>query len=557
MRLSALTANKGGGGRLVGTRILLGETTPLYRKLLYLRIAVPAQTLAFHASETTFNVRFEPLDYDALTPTGLAPALKAKKFSVGKMLGLELLAPRRLIRVRGSQSSAVKQVNIHRLDMRTPSDKPTTTFSLEQIGGTQGLSVMQMEMPMLYGMVVVDANTGTQVGAAVSNEAPPTPQYFTDQRFALAAPDNSAASTYVKEVWVKSFPTRPRLSLAGSDLANPFGFWLEPGQHTSALTRSVGNAFADTLQRYVDRLETIPNPLDIVIIAESDAECVFEVTDFALLPRGVVSVFTDDQPKVTLNFERQTTATAAFEVPPGVTIQSAVVSAEESLREGRSSTLPPLGAAFHGVRLTEKYLAQSLTVDTALTVGGVRLGVQALQAPVVLNVEVQPDDQGRPSGKVAARTSITLSRAGDATWVTAEFNEAIILPSGAHWVVVQAAEGRAVWLTETADDAVTAVEKSAPNGVWERMRGIQTMRAMVALVWVGGSSPATPPVTLSVGGHAVGGSIVDEANSARLYTFTSPLVAQLGTGGSSTALTVTSYTRGLVTLKNLRIEFTT
>jgi hypothetical protein len=238
--------------------------------LLDLGALPPTGSLLVDAATTQLEAAFEPLD--------VQPASAALRNGDGIVI-VELDAPREVRSVQlkevgfkqggfkeGGRNGkhapppAPKVVRLFRLDGEKPADKPT-----------------------------ISATTGSRATAVFAG-----PEPFVDARFAIGLEDGMLASSGLARVTLRSYPTDPRLALAdaATGAAEPFFFHaaglLQAGD--TAATVHGGAAFADALQAFVDA-RGAPPPQRIRVDVESDAECRFRVSAFAVGAKLVSQTF--------------------------------------------------------------------------------------------------------------------------------------------------------------------------------------------------------------------------------------------------------------------------
>jgi len=223
----------------------------------------PTGSLLVDPATTQLEAVFEPIDVEA------APA--ALRDGDGIAI-VELDAPREVRSVqlreiapkRGGIGKLTppppRVVRLFRLDGEKPADKPTTS-----------------------------ATTGARATAVFA-----APEPFVDARFAIGVESGTLAAADVARVTLRSYPTDPRLALAdaATGAAEPFFFraagLLEAGDAGAAVHG--GAAFAKALQAFVDG-RGAPPPQRIAVDVESDAECRFRVSAFAVGAKLVSQTF--------------------------------------------------------------------------------------------------------------------------------------------------------------------------------------------------------------------------------------------------------------------------
>ena len=231
----------------------------------------PTASLLVDAAATQLHAVFEPLDVQVPS---------ASMHNDNGVVIVELDAPRQVHAVKLKSAGAQKgfqeevakspgtaklkaerahgEIRLFRLDGENISDKPTATAL---IGGGR---------------------------TAVFGDE------FTDARFAIGLDEGALQAADIAQVTLRSFPTDPRIALADANTlaADPF-FFHAAGQLVAgdpAATVDGGAALAGALQQLADAAGA-PLPRKVAVLVESDAECRFRVTSFALAVKLVSETF--------------------------------------------------------------------------------------------------------------------------------------------------------------------------------------------------------------------------------------------------------------------------
>ena len=263
----AVTVKTTGGAplALVGTHPVtaaVAEPRPAFRFAFLLDLGPLPSTasLLVDAAATQLHAAFEPLDVQ-VPPSSMRNG--------DEVVIVELDAPRQVhavtlksaaekkgivedFRIGPSKAKAGHvhgSIRLFRLDGDTISDKPTATAAL-----------------------------GTGWTAFFGDE-------FTDARFAIGFDDGALDAGDLASVTLRSFPTAPRIALANAASleADPF-FFHAAGQLAGgdpAASVDGGESLAAALQQFADTAGA-PAPRLVAVLVESDAECCFRVTSFAL-----------------------------------------------------------------------------------------------------------------------------------------------------------------------------------------------------------------------------------------------------------------------------------
>ncbi len=554
------------------------EPLPYFRFSFVLDLGAlpPTASLLVDPEATQLEAVFEPLDVQA--------PLTATQNGDGVVI-VELDAPREVHAVQlkgaisGSGSGKLaphKVVQLFRLDGEKPSDNPTVSATTN-VGGT----------------AVFDG-----------------PEAFVDARFVIGLEDGTLAAADVAGVTLRSYPTDPRLALAdaATGAADPFFFHaagrLAAGDAGAAVHG--GAALAKALQAFADA-RAAPPPGRIAVAAESDAECRFRVTAFAVDATLVSQAFaygtildadlTDADAlaatiraagdplsaylrgtledgalaealtalvhagplyepvrfaDVTLGDEtKRRLASAptgdalaalnrlllcdaypkllaapadkrvlrfppdaieervlAVELPSGAHPSVAQVTATESLRGDRPAVpdgVPVANGspARRGLHVgADAWTAAPMEQDGPVAATGLALRLLSLASASSVRVELQPDREGRPGGNALARGTVELGPAGTQSWATVFFSDPTVLGSGGYWLLLRAASGSAVWLSEDADEALRLLVLD-DDGDPVRESVLPNMRPSYRLFSRDRAVAAKPALALRIGSHVV------------------------------------------------------
>jgi hypothetical protein len=308
-----------------------------------------------------------------------------------------------------------------------------------------------------------------------------------------------------------------------------------------------GGPFAAALDRFLATLPAPLQPVTVALVLASDAPCRFETTAFNLSYHLVRASFPGGKPKQVLRFEGggPVVREAAVEVPGNALVKTAVLKTSPSFRNGGSAApVPGPGLASQtGVRVGGgRQACQRMSLEGARTVQGLSLAVLSLADRTALDVGLQEDHGGRPSGRALLEGSVTLDEAGRRAWVNVPAADAL-LPSGRYWVVVRTGRGQAVWLTAEGTEPLLVLGQT--EGVLE---GCQALHRLLA------RGPAdTPELAVLVGDQeaAAAGETHDLAPALAQHLATLPKVPSL----VSVPIRFRSTASGLVTVYPPRIEY--
>ena len=446
-----------------------------FQNVLYLRFPADAFTSAFVVDEaaTLLTGTFGPHTYDGLRPDN--PALAANVSAAGANLMVQLDGPRQVLAVtpKGSYS-----VELYRIDAGTPSAQPTETTNDGTIGG-----------PAFTGatFAVVLKSGGT---------AKPAPTVNDLQRISL-----------------RGYPTGPRLGIAGPNLQSIDFFWHANGQVGTTVPAAAGDlgaagtALAKALARYLDSAwqalkgAAPPARFDAALVIQSDEPCELNL-NLRIAYHRVLAV--GDRQFLRFAGDRVETQAVPLRLPGKPAIVSATLRAVESL-QARSlspgdagSPLVTTGiAARRGIRVTSadaRCAAQSFTPAVAVSASGLSVGLLALAADTELTLEIRAGQSGAPASVALAQAKVSVAEPGQPQWVTVSFAKPAVVPAEPHWIVLGAAKGVFVWLTEP--DAGSVLTGAWEGGLWNAAGSIDGARALYRTASAD-RPPGVPPVPLT------------------------------------------------------------
>ena len=533
-------------------------TAPLrfFRRTLVLRFATGglADGIRIDPDATSLKGTFSSYDYDALNPD--EPSLKAQSSGSGGSVIVALDAPRQVSRIRltsGKISGTGYSVALYRLDGNTLSEKPTTS-------------------------AVVQGN------AAVFSES----AGFTDARFAVGLEGPNAPPMGPGDLAAVGLRSRFAGARIGiSDPGEPDSatfFWPTPEQiietpPAGQTSVDAGTALAAALQRHLDdffarsgtgeAVETAggsaapPEFVDAALIVESDAPCVLDLAalDVAYHPftKSFYSANGETTDKQVLRFPGGLSVVREVlaRLPSNASIRAARLRTVESFPTGRPLGDPPnaIPAQNKGVHLSaERRAAQAVVPSRAMSVSGVAVALLALVRDTRVLVELQEDWEGRPSGKKLAAASLTLDRAGRRDRVTFSFPEAVTLFSEQYWLLLGTATGQAIWLADTGDGNLIALDGTT-GGPSKALDGLVATQELLVR---DGQTQGQQPAACSVGNTTVAG--IAGQDDTRTYDLSSAVGSYLDSSATTDPattipLTLTSALRGIVTVYPPEIEY--
>ncbi len=458
------------------------------------------ERLSIDTPATRLEAAFLPAQYNAVTPGGWPPAV-VQGASDGFLL-IELDGLRQILTVRTSLPSASRTVEFFRLDGSCPASSPTLT---------------------------------APEGGWLAQE-------FTDVRFAIRVKDSEGAPVslspgQLKELTVQSFPTGPRIGVrwAGAPPPpDPVLLWRAPGEIRPGapgdlgLVHAAGPALAEQLQAILDEQldkglkAPFPQSLPVELVIQSDTPCELDIGKCDIFCYRMIQAWEGEpKDKRVLRFSGRGVSTqqAVIKLPGKAQVISATLEAVESFRAERAPAptealvlnaepAQPRGA-FIG---EQKWVGQCATLPQPTAVAGLALALLVIQGQTELIVELQADGQGLPGGKALAAARIVADRVGKRYWAPIFFPTVLVLQPQPVWVMLKAASGAAIWLTEPGGIPVRVLEPLAGSRSWAQSSQLHGYTAQVRVL----SPDALPPqqwpapLTLSVGTQVLAPATVDK-----------------------------------------------
>lgn len=542
--------------------LTFAPTLVVFRQVLYLRLSTGgADRIIVEVDDGLLQGSFQSFDYDACSPG--EPTLAATKTALAAQTVLVALdAPRVVREVRLSPSPAPgSTLETYRVDGNTPADSPTTAAAV-------------------------------QAGVATLPSDPAA--VFRDARFAVrllsSGAHQSLPPSQVTSVNVRAYPSGPRLGIADpADLSAPLFFWRAAGEVGAATPGSQGEvdagpALAAELQRYVVRTfarlreeaaaggpPTLPNTIDVALVVESDAPCRFTLAALRVPYHFLSESFPNGEDKQVLRFPGRdgSSREASFQLPGNAAVKVASMKVVESFPPERpamsaaatQTQAEPAGTAGLYVG-PQGWAAQLIAPAVATSVSGVSLGVLPIEQGAELQVELQDDWEGQPSGKTLAGGAIPLGQAGRWQWGALQFSTPVVLPARSHWLLAKATKGAAVWLATGADASVRAFETGMADGA-NGLRALAGTDALYRFYSRSKQAQTEPPAGYNLAGHplveAQAAAETQTPAGTRVLDLTAALSAHLAGApkGSPTTVRigVASPLAGMVTVSPPRVEF--
>ena len=142
-------------------------------------------------------------------------------------------------------------------------------------------------------------------------------------------------------------------------------------------------------------------------------------------------------------------------------------------------------------------------------------------------------------------------------------SDPIVLSTNPYWLLVKAASGEAVWLTDVHDGSVLILETQSRPGLLSLKSAISGAKVLYALYSRTAVHQDSPPVAISIGDNTieptVNGNQTDGRRGATKYDLTASLNSYLldnpGTDVVSVPITFASAIQGFVTVYPPQINF--
>jgi hypothetical protein len=233
---------------------------------------------------------------------------------------------------------------------------------------------------------------------------------------------------------------------------------------------------------------------------------------------------------------RAETRELAIRLPAGATVVEATLETIESIGADRPAAgggatdgQPPENS---GVRIdAQTTVAARTELDSTLAATGLSLLLVPTTEKAELLAELREDHSGTPKGRKLGEATFAVEGLGGRTWATARFAAPIALQAQAHWVVLAARSGTAIWLGEPAAGDVQVLERSgeAPRDAIRSVVPIHRILSRSAEL------EAEPAVAVTIAGQPTATTAEGEN---RKYDLTAALNAYLGSQGGSGSVTI-------------------
>ena len=559
MEITQVSTSRAGEKKEIGERLLAisvnGPPNRTFREILYLRFGPVglAEELIIDHEATSLIGKFSYYDYDAVNIA--EPSLRATKIQFGDGVRVTLGSPRKVISIRINPSKIPGLgyiLEFFRIDGQALSETPTSTSlspPLTFLKDNQAQEVGGLFVsPSPERTFNVNPSHAHKVRAMEEHAAPASFFVdFTDAQFVvrlkkLDGPYISIVPSDITEIKIRSYPTGPRIGIAyplepiqGNfiDPSEAIFFWQNAGEIETTVPEDLsmvdaGESLATELERGIPRLlerrrelfhgngpEKEQSFFDIGLVMESDAPCRFNTTKFNISYLYARESWGNGQPKQVLHFngEQVTTQQISFQLPQGAVVASATLVATESfygphaqVENGGAELFQSLRDHDIGNNITNtRWVAQSITHPEMRSISGIALGLLPMNEETHLQIEIQEDFQGQPSGRKLLCEILRVGQPGRRDWSMLWFKKSIILSTQPHWLLLTTLCGQVIWLTQDGTTQICILEKSDHPTIGAKLA---TFRNTTTLHRFFLSPPNKklhdlPQVNLSIGGHVV------------------------------------------------------
>ena len=390
-------------------------------------------------------------------------------------------------------------------------------------------------------------------------------QPFTDSDFALSLAESGLKTNQILAVRLRGRPSGPRLGLAPVDkLDKAVFFWRQPGE--AEIGNPEQNGVADTgaalgqaLSRLADETQSTGGFLDLALIVESDAPCLFTIPILEIPYHLSITGFEKDKKKEVIRFEgkRRSSKTIPLHLPENAEILKAELTLDESLEGGHLAQAVAGERPKTGLALTPRQWAGTLIVpETPSFIQGLILAVTAISEDLEIQVVIRKDLAGTPSGRILAQQTIKINATATRAWSVVRFKRPPVLETDPVWLLLKPISGRGFWSAASGETSSAIFSETDGSG---RLTPIRRHDQLTGLYqWLMGSDAAgaTPSFSLHVNGQTVSGKRTENGRLTFILTRALRLPPSGQPGHPDRIpITFTSTARGQLTLYNPEIHF--
>lgn len=265
---------------------------------------------------------------------------------------------------------------------------------------------------------------------------------------------------------IRTEPENFRFSIRLPELSDDmFALSTEVAAHSQVdVSTALLEQLNDLLKRLIDQLAAdtikpaiLPDPLQVELIAESDAPCEFTINPFSLRFRLARQSFPQGEEKQVLKFAagRLDSRTVAFEIPSMGNILKASIAVAgtpadsnpdtiSAVSSGNASKLATPGDS--GLRLDQQHRwSTPLQLAAPTLVNGIDVLLTSLSQDCRISLFISADQGGRPAGERLAQSAGDLALPGKAELRRFQFGDRLLLQPGIYWIFLESLNGSAVW----------------------------------------------------------------------------------------------------------------
>lgn len=456
-----LTAANNGDGRRYQQRFTLELPTGGLAEALLLDTTT---SLRLQANHITFN---------AFADDAPEQAQVAKSGATGLLVTLPLPRLISSIRFANSLSPSGKTTQLFRTDGDNVSEEPVASHvnttpkrakkGVGKHGDTERIHILERETMGL----------STSTANAAAGGLPPGELGVVDGRIVVQLKEGTFVSLQNESITEFNITTGPenlriglRLPALSSDLFYlPLTF--EINQQVDA-----GAALHKQLSDLVQRLQaslaaqattpgpppSLPDPLALELVVESDAPCRFTLSQFAIRYNLARHSFPGGEAKQVLRFAtgQPTQQHLNFEIPSSINLSHATLrlAGDGSAPTPGETTAASSGQLSHLLELSEESglrldadhrWSSPIELTAPVLNGGWDLLVSALAPDTLLHLEIVADNNGTPGGEPLATAEARLPSPHRPQLLRFALDAPLLLQPGGYWLRVECRNGAAVW----------------------------------------------------------------------------------------------------------------
>jgi len=529
---------------------------------------------------TSLRLQAQRLISNALDPSAPERANVAQADATGLRVTLPIPRIIHSIRFASDHSPGGKTTQLFRTDGDTVAEEPfasrlnpvTAELSIQSNGGPgKAIAMSGSNLLQVKQEAQLHAAEGAQSGLSTGELGVIGGSVLVRL---LSTPPEQLYTSSLTEFNVSTGPENLRVGMRlpalGSELFYlPHAFEIEQdvdlgeslrSQLTSAVQRLIGQlaaSGADSAPR-----PTLPDPLEIELVVESDAPCRFTFSQFKLYYRLARESFPNGAPKQVLRFtdDQPQQQQLGIALPASVSvIQARLTIAGDPVDEADSGSAPSAPSPLN--TLIETATDESLRIDpmhhwlsplmvsSPMLIDAIDLLVTTLSPSSYLQLEITRDRDGQHDGERLASAELELGHPGRRAPIRFHLDTRLQLQPGNCWLRLQSRDGNAVWHLRASPGAHSLQANS--NRV--TVSGIDGATGIARWIPAEGSATEPQPIPeIRLSGQML-------AAERRENNWSYDLAPALGDMGGSGLITreleLMTGQRGPVTLYPPRIEF--